>query len=233
MTESRSEVAVLIRGSERLRDMLLSVASGGTRAARGIVEFVSARYPERVLAVTFESCGGAKTFKDALIGAETVAPTAIRDSRPDILVLGFEADIEDLVVEWDSGAISTIETHMLEAIRLVKRDPGSHVFVMNCSTVVPEEAVSNYSETDSQPRSLVAHRLNLVAMSLSFEEGVSIIDVDRLIAEMGGSEHVRGFLDYSPEACEAISREFARIAEEYGFFDDRPLLPQVGRQSAS
>jgi hypothetical protein len=224
------EVAVLVRGSTRLRDNLLSARAGGKSDA-GISEIVQDRYPGTTVRTVFEECGGAGTFLAALgSDAQQGFPTSIRRETPDILVLSTDADLEHADVPWDDGGFADrVVSDMLAAIRIVKGEIGSHVLVVNCSSLAPEERISNYSEIPMQPHSLLAHRLNLAVMQLSYEEGVSLVDVDRLIAEVGGEEHVTAPLDYSSVACRAIAEEWVRIAADYGFFDERPLLPQMSR----
>jgi hypothetical protein len=71
-------------------------------------------------------------------------------------------------------------------------------------------------------------RLNLACLQLSVATGVSIIDVDRMIAELGGDEHVIDVMRYGPIATGAIADEVVRVLDDYGFFDERPLLAQIG-----
>jgi hypothetical protein len=224
------EVSVLLRGSTRLRDNLLSERAGGKSDA-GISEIVQDRYPGTTVTTVFEACGGAETFLAALgSDGQQGFPTSIRHGAPDILVLSTDADLEHADVLWeDAGFADRIVSDMLAAIRIVKSEIGSHVLLVNCSSLAPEERISNYSEIPVQPHSLLAHRLNLAVMQLSYEEGVSLVDVDRLIAEVGGEEHVMAPLDYSSVACRAVAEEWVRIAADYGFFDERPLLPQMSR----
>jgi hypothetical protein len=65
-------------------------------------------------------------------------------------------------------------------------------------------------------------------VGVSHDEGISIVDVDRLIAELGAAGNVDGPAAYGPEACARIAAEIVRIIDDYGFLDERPLLAQVG-----
>lgn len=228
-----NRIKVLLIGSPRLRDNLLSDRYGGTKLSSGIVDSVGSRFAEYSLDLMFESCESSESLRRLLEEMSDRSNSAIRRFGPDIVVLSVDADLEGATGEWGKGPAERVELAMLEVIRLIKRDLGSHAIVLNASTVVPGERVSNYQKVDTQPKSLDAHRLNLAAMRLSFAEGISIVDVDRLIAELGGADHVLAFLDYSPEACSAIRDEFVRIIEDYGFLDARPLLPQVGQGASN
>jgi hypothetical protein len=107
-----------------------------------------------------------------------------------------------------------------EAIALLKA-AGVTTFVLNASTVLADH--------DAYRGSREVAALNLVCLQLSMETGVSIVDIDRTIAELGGTDHVVGQLRYSETADGAIANVVAGVLEDYGFFDDRPLLAQVGQ----
>jgi hypothetical protein len=114
-------------------------------------------------------------------------------------------------------------------IRLVKQASGAHIIVFNCSPLDPTDQVHNYHRTDDT-LSVRAQRLNFALMQLSTLEGISIIDVERLVAELGGDQHVLQPLLYSAEAYASMCGEFLRVLEDIGFFETRPLVMQVGRR---
>ena len=60
----------------------------------------------------------------------------------------------------------------------------------------------------------------------------SIVDVDRILAELGGTSHATGAFQYSLQACDLICAELFRIMQDIGFFEHRPLIPQMGRKRA-
>lgn len=229
-TLERQIVRLFLRGNRHLVDAVLSHADGGTRLSSGARERVAESYGGGVeIQVATEPCQGVSSFRQALeSGPDRVGGsplTAAFAFQPHIVLMSLEPD---LVAESPTDA-ERFREDLHEVIRLVKGELGSHVIVLTASTIDPEEIVSNYHGLDPEPASLRAHRLDLAVMKLSFEEGISLIDADRLLAEIGAREHVHGFLDYSPEACEALCGEFIRVIEDYGFLDDRPLIPQVGR----
>ena len=105
---------------------------------------------------------------------------------------------------------------------------GSHVLVANASTIDPADATHNYAGTTTDPVSLRVHRLAHMLVGVSHEEGISIIDIDRVIAELGATGNVEAAMSYGPAACAAIADELVRVLEDYGFFDERTLVAQVG-----
>ena len=129
------------------------------------------------------------------------------------------------------GTLAAAESteHLLEVIRFIKGELDAHVIIYNCSTVDPDDRTHNYHGVD-ETVPLRIQKLNRSIIEISVNEGISIIDADRLIAELGGRKHVPKVLEYSTEACQALCEEFLRVMEDIGFFEKRPLIMQVGRQ---
>src|SRR5262249_1969389 len=91
--------------------------------------------------------------------------------------------------------------NLARLIGAAKERLDAHVLVFNCSSLDPEDNVHNYHGREDTT-ALRIHRLNLALMELSRDEGISIIDVERLISEMGGQRHVLAACRYSDEAYE-------------------------------
>lgn len=114
-------------------------------------------------------------------------------------------------------------------VRTIKARLDAHVLVFNCSTIDPADQVHNYHGLEDT-LAVRVHRFNLALYQISTEEGISIIDVDRLVAELGADRHVVKGLHYSAEAYRAIGQECFRVLEDIGFFEARPLIPQIGHR---
>jgi len=114
-------------------------------------------------------------------------------------------------------------------VAAIKERLAAHVIVFNCFTFDPDDRVRNYFGVPDT-RALRALKFNLALIDISTEEGISIVDVDRLLAELGGASHATGAFRYSARACESIRDEFFRILQDIGFFERRPLVMQVGRK---
>lgn len=228
-TAQRRIIRLFVRGNRHLKDAVLSRSDGGSKLEVGAREILREWNGGGVdLQIDTEPCQGVSSFRRALEagGDGGTSATGAGRFQPDIVLLSLEPD---LLAEPPPDA-EQFEQDLHEVVRLIKGDLGSHVLVMTASTVDPDEVVSSYHGLEQEPASLRSHRLDLATMNLSFQEGISLIDADRLLAEMGAGEHVHGFLDYSPAACESLCRELIRVIEDYGFLDDRPLIPQVGRE---
>lgn len=126
-------------------------------------------------------------------------------------------------------SVDQFRANMLQIIQAVKEQMNAHLLVYNCSSVDPEDQVHNYHGVeDTMP--VRVHRFNLALMQLSMLEGVSIIDVERLVAQLGGEQHVKARFCYSNEALTSMAYELLRVLDDIGFFENRPLVMQVGQR---
>jgi hypothetical protein len=115
-------------------------------------------------------------------------------------------------------------------IKAVKERTGAHIIFFNCSTYDPADNVHNYGKTSADTLTIRLHRLNLAIMQISQTEGISVMDVDRRIAELGAGQNVLAPASYSPAASQAIAEEFYAMLKDIGFFEKRPLVAQVGKK---
>lgn len=126
--------------------------------------------------------------------------------------------------------VQKFKENFIQLIRTVKERLGAHIIVYNCSSIDPEDPTHNYYKLQDDNLSLRIHKFNLALMEISVLEGISIIDIDRLIAELGGDGHVLKCLCYSNAAYYDICQEFQRVLEDIGFFENRPLIMQIGQR---
>lgn len=138
-----------------------------------------------------------------------------------------EPDVIDVVVVGLLGDLDTpvdaLHATLTRLVRRLRDDVGVHVLVVNLCTWAPR--------VDADDRR--ADRLGVLALELSMREGVSVVDVDRIVAETGARGHVRAIGDYDASIHDLVAQEIARILDDYGFFEARPLVPQVGREEAA
>jgi hypothetical protein len=121
-------------------------------------------------------------------------------------------------------------TAMAQVIAVCKEE-GVRVIVLNGATYAPDDTVSCYRD-EPDTIALSTHRLDLELIELSMLDGISVLDVDRIVGEHGGGAHVSASLTYSAHVNEAIRDELADLLEEYGFCDGRPVLVQRGRRGS-
>jgi hypothetical protein len=123
--------------------------------------------------------------------------------------------------------------NLTRLIRAIKERVDAHVIIYNCSTVDPADDVHDYFRHSDESLARRIHQLDLALMQISVQEGISIMDVDRRVAELGAGRHVPVALRYTPEASQAIGKEFFTVLGEIGFFEKRPLVVQVGRKTGA
>lgn len=136
--------------------------------------------------------------------------------------------------DYEPQGLIPVERFQQEFARLVaeiKERLAAHIIVFNCFTYDPDDRTRGYSGVQDTP-ALRALKLNLALIDISTDAGISIVDVDRVMAELGGASHVSKAFRYSPQACELIRDEFFRVLQDIGFFERRPLVMQVGRKRA-
>jgi hypothetical protein len=147
------------------------------------------------------------------------------------------ADVDVLVLsvasEVGASGTATEVAHRYEGVMEkligVAKEHGVHVVVFNGSSFDPNDTTSWYAGVADTP-ALFVQRLNRSLIQLSILDGISIVDADRIIAEVGGRSDVERLLAYSPQVSDLLCQELVRVLEDYGFFENRPLLTQVGRR---
>lgn len=225
MTVTRT-MRVTVRDSANLGDVFLSRNDGGSFGNDSVKDLIQTGFPEVALEVTVEPSTGASGLRAELESGES----SLIGSDTDLVVFSV-ADELDRLDDTSRGVeelIREIESDLVAVVELIKEKVGAHVFIANLSTVDPEAVVFNYHGVEVEPYTLRAHRLNLVVVAVSHSEGISVIDVDRKIAEVGAENAVVAPSAFNEVGCGVIAGEVVRLIEEYGFLDERPLLEQVG-----
>jgi hypothetical protein len=169
-----------------------------------------------IVVLTLESEISASPWRHRQIGYLAYAHSGVRPPASDFEPAG-------------PLAAACSKQNLSRLIAAAKERLDAHVLIFNCSSIDPDDNVHNYHGREDTT-ALRIHRLNLALMELSCEAGISIIDVERLISEMGGEQHVKAACRYSDEAYEAIGQEFLRVLADIGFFENRPLILQIGQK---
>jgi len=210
----------LLGGSD-LVDSTLSQDEGGRVLTEGLAAVLQARHADLDEVEL-------RQLDHRDVWAWVADPEALRAQ-----IRGVDAVVRSIAPDLESarrgrGLASDFADAMAAFIAACKAE-DVRVIVLNGSTYDPTDTVSCYRDaSDSRP--LAIHRLDLELIELSMLDGISVLDVDRVVAEHGGHAHVEGLLRYSPVLSAAIRDQLADILEEYGFCDDRPLLVQQGRR---
>lgn len=98
---------------------------------------------------------------------------------------------------------------MREAVRTLEAVDGARfdVVLFNISTYIPEETNSLKRSGDGEPLSLLANRIDLMTDIVAEDTGVFVLDVDRIVAELGAAESVLSPGRYSEAVHDAIAEE--------------------------
>jgi hypothetical protein len=106
----------------------------------------------------------------------------------------------------------------LEAIiERIRRRSDAPILVYNASAVAPGEQVHAH-EGLGDILSTRIRRFNLALIELSQRTGISIVDVDRIIARHGADRLKLDVLHLTAEGCRLIAEEVVRILEDCGCY---------------
>jgi hypothetical protein len=221
-----TNLKLFVLGGVGIVDASVSIADGGAKLERGVRELVASEFPTVVVETRHEASTGLADLRSAL----EAGTSSLIAEQPEIVLLS----IADAVVGLGGdGTVAEVDVHRVESdliavVDQIKEKIGATVLIANISTLDPTDDTFNYHGIDKEPLSLRAQRLDLMLIGVSHTEGISIIDVDRKIAELGGETGVKAAFDYTEAGCRVIAEEIVRVMDDYGFFDDRTLLAQVG-----
>ena len=194
-------------------------AAAGLESA--IARAMPARPPGEVLVETEDGPGLAE-WSTSLEGEHS---TRVVGFDPDVVVIAPDLDLD---LGGQSGSVGAAQFRKT-ADRVVKslKEKTSATLIW-CNVSVLQPIAEGLNPGSGEPRRLSAHRLGLELIRLSQDHGVSIVDLDRLVGELGAD------VTKNPEAFEGlVTEELFRIIEDYGHFDDRPITAQVGREGAA
>jgi hypothetical protein len=108
------------------------------------------------------------------------------------------------------------EDQLALLVAAIRATSAAAVLVVNCSSFDPADSRFAYRGLADDSLSLRVHRFNLGLLEVSGREGVSIVDADRILGEMGAGRHVLAPFRYSIEGWQAVGRECLRILDELG-----------------
>jgi len=224
-----TNLKLFIVGGVDIVDASVSIADGGAKLERGVRELVASEFPTVVIETHHEASPGFADLRSALVAGAS----GIIEAQPDVVLLSISDAVAGLGGDGTAAEadVHRVESDLVAVIDQIKEKVGATVLIANVSTLDPTDDAFNYHAIDEEPVSLRAQRLDLMLIGVSHTEGISIIDVDRKIAELGGETGVNTAFDYTEAGCRVIAEEIVRVMADYGFFDGRTLLAQVGAGS--
>lgn len=140
--------------------------------------------------------------------------THAAESTADVVVLSVAAGYEKDLALAATDIVERTSELLHQAIEpLLSR--GATTLLLMPSTLVEARAARGTRANESK----VFHARNLATIQVAATTGVSVIDMDRLVAERGGSRTIEGPLRYSEELLEAGRGEVVRVLGDHRMAD--------------
>jgi hypothetical protein len=113
--------------------------------------------------------------------------------------------------------ISDIKSDFENLVGAVDKATGAHVIILNRMSTSGDENISTYAPFDAPMSGTLANiaskELNLMLHDVAANRNVSIIDVDAIAADMGGSEHLPDGVHQSRAIQEALRQEVLHVTK--------------------
>lgn len=126
-----------------------------------------------------------------------------------------EAHREWLDANFEPSPLGASEmTSALEEIARRSKEQEAEVVIYNVSTFVPAERPHWFPAGEPEPLSMIANRVDSILDSVAAKSGISVLDVDRIVAEYGAGEAVEAIGQYAAAALESIGEEAIALISE-------------------
>lgn len=112
----------------------------------------------------------------------------------------------------------TSRQHLERICTTVRQSTGAHVLLYNLSAAVAREQIHCHAGLESILSTRI-RRFNLAAIELSQALGISVVDVDAIVARAGADRIKQGVVHLNAEGYRLIAEEVTRILEQLGCFD--------------
>lgn len=109
-------------------------------------------------------------------------------------------------------------SHLSELVARIRTRGDPKILIYNLSPIVPWERLHCYQDMAET----LAERIrtfNLELIALSRETGISIVDVESVIARAGADRLKLDALSLTAEGCRLVAEEVVRILEDLGTFE--------------
>ena len=116
---------------------------------------------------------------------------------------------------------------LTKIVEKIQAHTDAPILIYNVSPIIPGEAVYNYLGLD-ETYSSRCKRFNLALTDLSRETGISIVDVDTIIARAGADRLKVDAMHLTPEGYRLVAEEVVRILGDLGVLpvvEEQPCVP--------
>ena len=134
-----------------------------------------------------------------------------------------EADREWLRTDFSKLALLSVDESMANLTELVERIKETRdvpILIYNLSPIIPGDAVHCHLGLDDTYATRI-RRFNLALIELSQAIGISIVDVDAIMARHGAERLKLDTVHLTPEGYERVAEEVVRILDDLGLFDNQ------------
>ena len=176
---------------------------------------------------------------------------ALFEARPDAFVLSIQPDVMGFMLRhrdegyllhavdferWPKDELAwlraafellprlEVAASMANLERIVTRcraGSDAPILIYNLSPVVPGEAIHCHAALEDILATRI-RRFNLGLIELSQRTGISIIDVETIVARHGADRLKIDALHLNAEGCRLVAEEVARVLDDLGCFGERP-----------
>jgi hypothetical protein len=193
--------------------------------------------------LSLEAHGAPSQFSAAVF--ETDADAIILSIQPDLMVSlvrsrrhGYlllpagwtawpEADRDWIRADFDStpplDAVRSMDNlgRIVERIRARTKAP---ILIYNVSSAVPGEQIHDYRGLEDSFSARI-RQFNLGLIELSQKTGISVIDVDAILARAGADRLKLDAVHLNAEGCRLVAAEVVRVLEDLGLFQTAEARP--------
>jgi hypothetical protein len=108
--------------------------------------------------------------------------------------------------------VDTSMQNLLRVIERIRTNSNAPIVVYNVSSVVPGESIRCYADF-AESLSARIRRFNLGLIDVSAQTGISIVDVDTIVARIGALRAKLDTLHLTAEGCRYVARDFVETLE--------------------
>jgi hypothetical protein len=244
-----NRLTLFAKGNLDLYDSLHSLRSGGGVAWNGVNEIVRQRHPGWTMRLRHETWTRSDALLESTgaVPAELAArnlaleahPAASQFSQPDLMVSLVRSKRDGYLLmpsgwsEWGQVDRDWIRANfdpvpMLDAgqsmrnleqiIARIKARATAPILIYNLSAVMPGEQVHSHLGMEDSFSTRI-RQFNLGLIELSQNTGISVIDVDAILARAGADRLKLDAVHLTAEGSRLIAGEVVRVLDDLGLFE--------------
>jgi hypothetical protein len=109
-------------------------------------------------------------------------------------------------------------------VERIRRNTAAPILICNVSSVAPGEQIHSHQGLEDSFSTRI-RQFNLGLIELSQRTGISVIDVDAILARAGADRLKLDALHLTAEGCRLVAAEVVRVLEDLGLFEAAEAAP--------